>query len=78
MLLLLRITRTTTNNFGGVAQSGRAARSQRVGQGFKPLHLHQSLWGRSTVANAPALQAGNREFESLRLHFFLDVDMVLW
>ena len=25
-------------------------------------------WGRSSVGRAPALQAGGREFESLRLH----------
>ncbi len=27
------------------------------------------IWGRSSVGRAPALQAGGREFESLRLHF---------
>ena len=26
------------------------------------------LWGHSSVGRAPALQAGGREFESLRLH----------
>ena len=26
------------------------------------------IWGRSSVGRAPALQAGGREFESLRLH----------
>ena len=30
--------------------------------------LPESFWGRSSVGRAPALQAGGREFESLRLH----------
>ncbi len=28
-----------------------------------------TLWGRSSVGRAPALQAGGQEFESLRLHY---------
>ena len=31
--------------------------------------IDSSLWGRSSVGRAPALQAGGQEFESLRLHF---------
>ena len=38
--------------------------------GFPVLFQVRLLRGRSSAGRAPALQAGGREFESRRLHFF--------
>ena len=39
-----------------------------VGSSSLPGGTNYLKWGRSSVGRAPALQAGGREFDSLRLH----------
>ncbi len=62
---LLKVVKYRRVLLGSAVDEDAAIYWQR--DGFKPHRKHLN-WGRSSVGRAPALQAGGREFESLRFH----------